>query len=67
MESPSLRQKLIHTSTRTTPIPKITTKAFGVGLRAFSKALVVILGMGVVLVEVCISFCRRLGLLDAAY
>jgi hypothetical protein len=34
----------------------------GVGLRAFSKALVVILGMGVVLVEVCISFCRRLGL-----
>lgn len=26
----------------------------GVGLRAFSKALVVILGMGVVFVEVCI-------------
>jgi hypothetical protein len=26
----------------------------GVGLRAFSKALVVILGMGVVLVEVCL-------------
>lgn len=34
----------------------------GVGLRAFSKALVVILGMGVVLVEVCTRFCRRLGL-----
>jgi hypothetical protein len=34
----------------------------GVGLRAFSKALVVILGMGVVLLEVCISFCRRPGL-----
>ena len=38
----------------------------GVGLRAFSKALVVILGMGVVLVEVCeasgclISACLRL-------
>jgi hypothetical protein len=28
----------------------------GVGLRAFSKALVVILGMGVVLIEVCISY-----------
>jgi uncharacterized membrane protein (Fun14 family) len=28
----------------------------GVGLRAFSRALVVILGMGVVLVEVCISY-----------
>lgn len=27
----------------------------GVGLRAFSKALVVILGMGVVLVEVCLG------------
>lgn len=30
----------------------------GVGLRAFSKALVVILGMGVVLVEVCKSVDR---------
>lgn len=34
----------------------------GVGLRAFSRALVVILGMGVVLVEVCISFYHGLGL-----
>lgn len=33
----------------------------GVGLRAFSKALVVILGMGVVLIEVCTSFYRELG------
>lgn len=33
----------------------------GVGLRAFSKALVVILGMGVVLIEVCISFCLGFG------
>jgi hypothetical protein len=31
----------------------------GVGLRAFSKALVVILGMGVVLVEVCIWTSQR--------
>jgi hypothetical protein len=34
----------------------------GVGLRAFSKALVLIFGMGIVLVEVCISyalFCSR--------
>ena len=33
----------------------------GVGLRAFSKALVVILGMAVVLIEVCISYCLGFG------
>lgn len=31
----------------------------GVGLRAFSKALVVLLGMGVVLVEVCYSHTQH--------
>lgn len=33
----------------------------GVGLRAFSKALVVILGMGVVLIEVCSLSCFSLS------
>ncbi|CAG8931807.1 unnamed protein product [Penicillium salamii] len=32
----------------------------GVGLRAFSKALVVLLGMGVVFVEVCQDLCGHL-------
>lgn len=61
-QSHSKRNGLLNAETmRQVSLGSVLGLVAGVGLRAFSKALVVILGMGVVLVEVCISFCRRLG------